>query len=399
MLKCIDHPNVVRLHEIYEDAKQVFLVTELCQGGELFERLMSSPARRFTECEAAVVQQDMLRAIAYLHCINIAHRDVKPENVMLQNRGPLSENVAKLIDFGTACPCSEQHLMRTKVGTSHYVDPQVLDQCYGRECDLWSAGATLYLLLSGSMPFAGRNDAEVLREVQKGRYTLSLPIWSTVSDSAKELIRGLMCRDPRRRLSAELALHSQWVVSTAPSRSVAAGLASAQLTRLRRFGALGPLQKATLKVLAAKLDDVKVKSLREQFVNLDCDADGHITVSDLKHCLAQADNAICSGDLERIVASVASGNSCDINYSEFVAATLDDTTALDHGNCWTAFNVFDVDGDGSITRQELSQTLGVEPRRAEELLGQVDRNGDGTIDFAEFLQFMKGNVLEGVPVN
>lgn len=378
MLKRMDHPNVVRLHEVCEDNAQVFLVTELCDGGELFERLMATPGKHLGELDASAIMQDLLRALAYMHCVNIAHRDVKPENVMLQSKGSLRDNIAKLIDFGTACPCFERSVMKTKVGTPYYVAPEVLDMSYGRECDLWSAGATMYLLLSGSLPFSGRTDAEILRQVRRAQYNFSRSIWSLVSDCAKDMIRRLMNVLPVQRCTADLALNSQWIANTAPRRPAA--LTHKLLERLRLFGLLGPLRKATLQVLASKLDDSKLKHLREQ---------------------AGMDRR---SDLAQLVATLDTNQRRGLNYSEYLAAALDPETCMDRDSCFAAFNVFDIDGDGTITAQELGRALGMnvsEESRAEELLQQADRNGDGVVDFQEFLQFMKGpanSAVDATPV-
>jgi calcium-dependent protein kinase len=161
ILKNLIHPNIVRLYEVYEDKNSIFLVTELCDGRELFDEIIARG--RFIEQEAAIVTKQMLQAIAYCHENNVAHRDLKPENILIDYK---SKGSIKVIDFGTSHVFQkEANVMHQMYGTAYYIAPEVLAGAYTEKCDVWSIGVILYVMLSGKPPFNGRNDREILAKV------------------------------------------------------------------------------------------------------------------------------------------------------------------------------------------------------------------------------------------
>lgn len=132
-LMIVDHPNIIKLYEVFEDHQYIHLVMELCNGGELFTQLIEKG--RYSEGEAAGIIYSLLNALSHLHSLHIVHRDLKPENIMFASPDPDSE--VKLIDFGLAKKyIAEDMLMHTPVGTSYYVAPEVLQNNYGSECDI-----------------------------------------------------------------------------------------------------------------------------------------------------------------------------------------------------------------------------------------------------------------------
>lgn len=164
-LKKLDHPNIVKLIEHYEDANHIFLVQEYLSGLQLFEELCERV--QFTEEEAREIFRKVLLAISYIHSMNVSHRDIKPENFVFENVA--SDNI-KLIDFGLSSSfisVSEAKnkpfllRMRTPVGTKIYVAPEVYSKEYTEKCDLWSAGVMLYALLCGYPPFLSENEDDV----------------------------------------------------------------------------------------------------------------------------------------------------------------------------------------------------------------------------------------------
>jgi len=152
-LSKLDHPNILKLYEVYTDEKRYYIVTELCKGGELFDEILKKGI--FTEKEAAKIIQQILQAVAYFHELNIVHRDLKPENVLIDKE---LNNTLKIIDFGTSIEVQEHENLTNTHGTSYYIAPEVLNKKYNKKCDVWSVGVILYILLSGKPPFDGNND-------------------------------------------------------------------------------------------------------------------------------------------------------------------------------------------------------------------------------------------------
>ena len=160
ILKNLDHPNILRLYEVFEDKKYIYLVTEYCQGGELFDEIIARG--KFNEQDAAVVIKQLLSAISYCHSKKVCHRDLKPENILIDNKETLQ---IKLIDFGTSQRFEDAENMELVLGTAYYIAPEVLRGHYDEKCDIWSIGVIMYILLSGEPPFPGSDDKEILKSV------------------------------------------------------------------------------------------------------------------------------------------------------------------------------------------------------------------------------------------
>eukprot|EP00350_Pseudokeronopsis_sp_OXSARD2_P000617 CAMPEP_0170540916 /NCGR_PEP_ID=MMETSP0211-20121228/810_1 /TAXON_ID=311385 /ORGANISM="Pseudokeronopsis sp., Strain OXSARD2" /LENGTH=212 /DNA_ID=CAMNT_0010843473 /DNA_START=58 /DNA_END=696 /DNA_ORIENTATION=+ len=151
ILTQVDHPNIVKLYEIFEDETTYYLVMELMTGGELFDQIMEKEF--YSEKEAAETIRPIIDAIQYCHSLNIIHRDIKPENLLYSSKNP-EKAIIKVSDFGLARYISVKTLATTTCGTPGYVAPEILEQKpYGKECDYWSIGVVLYILLCGFPPF------------------------------------------------------------------------------------------------------------------------------------------------------------------------------------------------------------------------------------------------------
>lgn len=206
VLRQMDHPNILKLYEFYEDKKYYYLVTEFCSGGELFDKI--SEELYFNERDAANILKQVFSAIYYCHSKKVVHRDLKPENLLLDKD---TENPKiKIIDFGTSQMFDPAKKMNKKFGTPYYIAPEVLNRAYNEKCDVWSCGVILYILLCGYPPFNGANDKQIIDAVLKGKYTLDEPEWDEVSDEAKDLVRKLLTFDPEKRTSAADALQHPW---------------------------------------------------------------------------------------------------------------------------------------------------------------------------------------------
>jgi len=215
IMKMMDHPNIIKLFETFEDHRNIYLVMELCVGGELFDKIIASG--HFTEVQAAILMQHIVRAIFYMHTTaQVCHRDLKPENFLFNTKDAIEKSTLKIIDFGLSCQFAQGQVLTTKAGTPYYVAPQVLAGKYDHLSDLWSCGVIMYVMLCGYPPFFGETDAEVLSKVRLGNFSFNQADWKNISEDAKNLIRFLLKMNPKDRYTAEQTLNHEWIKNKAP---------------------------------------------------------------------------------------------------------------------------------------------------------------------------------------
>ncbi|KAG0486332.1 hypothetical protein HPP92_008427 [Vanilla planifolia] len=208
------NPHVVQIHSAYEDEVSIHLVMDLCEGGDLFDRIAAGEGAPIREEEAAELMQALMEAVALCHRRGVAHRDLKPDNIMFDGKGRLL-----LADFGSAECFGDGRAMRGIVGTPYYVAPEVLaGRDYGEKVDVWSAGVVLYIMLGGIPPFYGDTAAEIFQAVLRGNLRFPTRIFGRVSPSAKDLIRRMLCKDVSRRFSSEQVLRHPWLTSRSGTR-------------------------------------------------------------------------------------------------------------------------------------------------------------------------------------
>ena len=210
ILNSLDHPNIIKYYEDFENENYIFLVMEYCTGGSLYKKLvnMKMKNKMFSELEAALLIEKLLRALSHCHDKGICHRDLKPENIMIDNNGEV-----KIIDFGLSKQRNRNlRKFKTRVGSPCYIAPEVLlSDAYGFECDIWSIGVILYVMLSGYLPFGGLTVNEVLEKVQKGFYDYNLPVFDKISRDCKNLIQSMLKFYPQNRITAADALKDKWL--------------------------------------------------------------------------------------------------------------------------------------------------------------------------------------------
>jgi len=214
IMRLCRHPNIVKLIEEFETIESIYLILELVRGGDLFDAITES--LRYDESTAAALVADLAAPIEYLHARNIVHRDVKPENCLLE-RYPNGKLQIKLADFGLAMEVTKP--IYQVCGTPTYVAPEILveggGQGYGLEVDNWAIGVITYILLCGFPPFRSQNrdQNELFDIIVRGEFEFLPPYWDNISDSAMDLIRKLLVVNPKKRLTAEQTLKHPWIRS------------------------------------------------------------------------------------------------------------------------------------------------------------------------------------------
>lgn len=392
LMRMMDHPNIVKLFESFEDFRNIYLVMELCLGGELFERIVE--AGHFKEVDAAMLMNQMFQVIHYMHENKVVHRDLKPENFLFSTKEPIKKSTLKIIDFGLSKKFEDGQVLSTKAGTPYYVSPQVLAGKYDKACDLWSSGVIMFVLLCGYPPFHGDTDQVVLSKVRAGHFCFKASDWKGISDDAKNLVRMLLKIDPRERITAQQAMNHAWVTRKAPQAADVC-VPLNMVENLRSFRSHNRLKKAALHLIAHQMNEKSIKKLRQSFLALDEDHDGLLTASEMKKGLQKSLSETPS-DLQEILEQIDTSGDGVIDYTEFIAATLEKKTYVQEDICWSAFRFFDRDGNGKISRSEIAQVLNdgevsqfMDANVIAEFMKEFDTNGDGEIDFAEFMDMMR----------
>ena len=398
MSKC-DHPSIIKLYEIYEDKRHIYLIMEECLGGELFERILNKidSGKMYSEKEAAIIFKQFMSAISYCHTQGISHRDLKPENILFLSKDENSP--IKVIDFGLSKIFGEiapvQHnkkqkkkAMETRVGTAYYVSPEVLNGKYDEKCDIWSAGVILYIMLSGDPPFNGENDNEIYRNIVKKKFDFPDNEWKNISNDAKDLISHMLC-DPDKRYTAQEVLQHNWVVKEAPNSK--GNISDLNINTLKKYTEENKLKKAVLTYIASRLNDNEVKILKEIFENLDINKDGTLTLDEMKKGLEKLKDKNVDIDVKSIFKGIDTDSSGRIDYTEFLASSINQKEFLRQERLNEAFKMLDKKGTGKISKEEIKKALkldNVNEKTIEYYIQKYDLNGDGNIDYNEFLNMM-----------
>ncbi|CAD5187771.1 unnamed protein product [Musa acuminata subsp. malaccensis] len=383
------HPNVISIKGAYEDAVAVHLVMELCAGGELFDRIVQKG--HYTERKAAELARVIVGIVEACHSMGVMHRDLKPENFLFVNQ--MEDASLRTIDFGLSIFFRPGEVFNDVVGSPYYVAPEVLKKRYGPESDVWSAGIIIYILLSGVPPFWAESEQGIFEEVLHGKLDFQSDPWPSISESAKDLVRRMLVRDPSKRLTAHEVLCHPWVQidGVAPDKP----LDSAVLSRLKHFSAMNKLKKMALRVIAANLSEDEIAGLKEMFKMIDTDNSGQITFEELKVGLERVGAKLKESEIYALMQAADVDNSGTIDYDEFIAATLHLNKIEKEDHLFAAFQYFDKDGSGYITADELQQAceeFGMGDVRLEEMIREADQDNDGRIDYNEFVAMMqKGN--------
>ncbi|XP_057538888.1 calcium-dependent protein kinase 1-like [Amaranthus tricolor] len=388
------HPNVIAIKGAYEDAVAVHLVMELCKGGELFDRIIQRG--HYTERQAADLTRTIIGVVETCHSLGVMHRDLKPENFLFESHE--EDSPLKTIDFGLSMFFKPGEKFTDVVGSPYYVAPEVLRKRYGQEADVWSVGVIVYILLSGVPPFWGETEQGIFEQVLHGDLDFSSDPWPSISEEAKSVVRGMLVRDPKKRLTAHEVLCHPWVQvdGVAPDKP----LDSAVLSRLKQFRAMNKLKKMALRVIADCLSEEEIAGLKEMFKMIDTDNSGQITYEELKTGLEKAGANLKESEIYDLMQAADVDNSGTIDYGEFIAATLHFNKIDKEDNLFAAFNYFDKDGSGYITADELQQAceeFGIQDARLEEMIREADQDNDGRIDYNEFVAMMQNGNPRAVP--
>ena len=392
-LKLLNHPNIVKLYEYYFDRKNIYIITEYCEGGELFDKIKERNTY-FNEKDAAKILKAVLQAVAYCHSMGVVHRDLKPENILLE--GNDFEHI-KLIDFGTSTVINKNKKFNERLGTAYYIAPEVLSKNYDEKCDLWSVGVIMYILLTGEPPFNGKNDDEIIKNVKTQSINYESRKLRHVSIEGKDLLKKFLERNTKKRISAAKALEHPWIKKEAPNAILNQNVGKKIFKNLQNFSANEKLQEAVIAFIVNQLvSNDEVEELTKIFKDLDQNNDGVLNRQEIEQGLIKYyGEEKAKEETDNIFKKVDADGNGTISYEEFIRASIDKRSILTDKNLMTAYKLFDKNGDGSIEAKEIKEVLGKDlignkdDKVWEEIIKEVDENGDGVVSFEEFKKMME----------
>jgi len=416
LIKMLDHPNTVKVYEVFKRLGYIYIVMELCTGGELFDKLYDQPvqpkekAPRFIEADAKYLVKNMLSSLNYLHSNGIAHRDLKLENFIFTTKEKDAE--IKLIDFGFSTNYLETGTMKEVVGTCYYLAPEVLKREYTQASDLWSLGVVIYMMVTGSVPFCGKNNDEIIASVKKetedndkmqNERLIPRLRKRRISEECIAFIMGLLTVDPQQRLSAGQALEHAWIVDEASSGGAATlgdNFTDAEfqesedqlVLQLKNFKKMDMLKRTALLAMSLELSSEDLVMLNKSFAQADQNGDGLISFKEFQEMMEKKgvkDHA----QVQAAFQAIDQDGAGLIQYSEFIAAALEEKELGEVAKVEAAFRRLDMDDSGTISVEELERMLpdGLDKAAVKDVLEAADcTDKDGLITLAEFKKALLG---------
>jgi calcium-dependent protein kinase len=390
MLKKLDHPNIIKLYEVYESKNSIYLIMEKCNGGELFDNIIEhiTKGKMYSEKQVSEIISQILSAINYCHKNGICHRDLKPENILLLNKENENEenNKIKIIDFGLSQYISDKKL-NSRVGTAYYVSPEVLSGEYTQKCDVWSIGIILCVLLTGEPPFNGANDSIIYNKIKNYNYHFSNK-WRYISDEAKDLVSHMLVPE-NIRFDINQVISHPWFkknASTDESNNIAF-----DYNNLINYHKNNFFKKMVLYYISSKLDDKHLMEINKIFKLFDKDNDGQISLEEFHSALTNFN--LKSDEINLLFNSLDMDKNGSINYTEFISAYLPKQIYLKDELLAEAFAFFDKGNNGTISREDIISALKingiVNSMEIEQLMRKIDKNEEDVIDKEKFLEIMK----------
>lgn len=436
MMRKMDHPYIIRLYEVYQEDSNLWLVMDLCTGGNL-------TSRKLQELEVVVIAEQILRAVSYLHVRGIFHRDLKLENILYENSS--KNSTVRLIDFGISQTYEKQTGEKKPYrGAAYTMSPEVASGGqYTSKSDVWSVGVIVWILLAGDYPFLRtEDDLKNESKIQKlidGDYSFGIT-WKGrgISENAKSFVKGCLVKDPEKRWGAidalaflqdewipvleekgqkeleqmekDLAAHPSPVNPKSPVRTFSESKLkdpSAVLKQtfaskvkkehklfhrdiisdIRRYIDYGLLKKIILLTIANMMDRQDVGRIQEAFLLADTNHSGTITKPELKEAFHNIDD----DELERIFSGLDHDQSGQIHYAEFLAALVEGEGLVTKDRLSDAFDRIDMDGKGYITHADLKVILGhsYDKSVVDRMIDEGDFKKNNRVEFDELLTLMQ----------
>ena len=395
ILKLLDHPNIIRMHECILSPKFLYIVNDYCSYGELF----SNKKKPLNEYQLAFIFFQIFSALVYLHNNNIIHRDIKLENILISDieiepKTKVKYFHIKMIDFGGAKVFEKSNLENEIFGSNLYIAPEVLKRKYNEKCDTWSVGVLLHLLLVGRAPFEGGNPSDTSNKIRKGKFNTNDEIFLKSSLEVQDLIKKLLEVKVDKRLSAKEALEHPWFSKFDADliyKNLNENIIITLINRLIQFKIKNKFQQIVLAFIVHNItEDEEVRNIQKLFRLFNKNNDGWLTKEELYIGLCKyKDEDEINEIIDGIFLMLDSSNSGFIQYEQFLRACLRKEKILNDKYLLYAFNFIDKDGIGKLTIQSIKHSFGgnennISDAVFENIFKEVPHIKDNEMNYEEF---------------
>ena len=442
ILKSLEHPNIMKIYECFEDKENVYIISEYCDEGDLLSKM--EKLHSLNEIVVKFLMGQILNAVAYLHSNQVFHGDIKLENVMLykasNGRGRSMSRInrdlkkdkklqkdinssfnaktfkskksfnyiidmydyeIKLIDFGCCKYLAKKRDTKLSgiVGTSIYCSPEVIDDLYDEKSDEWSCGVLMYILLCGKPPFEGNGEEEIFYKIKKGKYDFDKPEFKNVSPNCKKLIKRLLETNPKKRIRAIEALHHEFFKENYNPSAMNQDVDKKDLERL-----------LTIEKLPSKFHELidaylcynfiskeEEKKLTKLFRYLDHKEQNRLIKSDFEIAFKDNNIEFTEEDINRIINAIDSDGNHSIEYQEFLRAMCDKESLHTDENLKSVFESIDEDKKGNINVEDIKNFIFKKKEIGDEqflnYLNKIGMNLSSKLEYDDFVEIIRGKKL------
>ena len=394
ILRESDHPNIVKLYEIFETDKSFYLIMENCDGGSLSIKIDEriNHKKPFDENILSELFRQIASAIKYIHDKNICHRDLKPDNICFTKMGQMENNTAKLIDFGLGkLMKTNNEKLESVVGSPLFVAPEVLLGNYTKKCDIWSLGVILFILVGGYPPFLGNDNGDTNMKIKKMKYKFKEDNFKDASDEVIDLIKHCLVKE-EERFDIEQVLEHKWIKKEKKFPNNTENIYDKLESNLRLYQKMENFEKKIIRFIAMRLNENEVKKLEKFFTALDKDNNGTLSKEEFLSGINDIEEFnLSEEEIQNIFKKIDTNKNKKLEYTEFISAIIDKDIYLNKGKLREVFDAIDKNKNGKISKIDIKNVLNLGEncvKKFENLMEEIGKGKDDEINFDEFFKMI-----------
>ena len=350
IISSLDHPNIIKFYETYNDNYYFHIVMELCRGKDLLSRINKGIN---DEKIIATIIMKILHSISYCHSKGISHRDLKPENIIFES--PDIDSDIKLIDFGLSKKFKSSEKLHSILGTPYYVAPEILTKNYNEKCDIWSVGIITYLLIVGDVPFKGKNNNDIFNKILHQKINFNYNKWKNFSKEAKNFVQLLLQKDFNKRPSAQEALNHNWFINIFTKIHKSILIEPNIFIALKNYKPCNILKKLVYKYIINSMGHAELKKYKNALFAFDISHNGYVDLTELNKVFELLKKDISEEQIKKLMN--ASEGKKYLNYTEFIMCCLNLKEVLKIDKLESAFRYFDINNDGYIDASDIKKDM------------------------------------------